>query len=168
MTVAWYWGKSERGKTHAAYHEYPKAYRKIASNKWWDSYQGENEVIIDDFDKAHHYMGYNLKIWGDRYCFQAEVKGSSIYIRPKVIIVTSNYHPSMIWEDPSTLEPILRRFKIVHFCWDYETPVRFADTDEVRCRPRLTDAPPQVPPPAGLASNFNPPSTPQWLHDILS
>lgn len=60
-------------------------------------------------------MGYHLKIWADRYAFNAEIKGSSRFIRPKVICVTSNYHPKEIWDDESTLGPILRRFKIVQF-----------------------------------------------------
>lgn len=85
-------------------------------NKWWDGYQRQPNVIIDDFDKCHMVLGYHLKIWADRYAFAAEVKGSTILIRPLKIVVTSNYHPKEIWgETPNTLDPILRRFKIVHF-----------------------------------------------------
>lgn len=111
----WYYGTTGVGKTHAAVTEFPSAYRKIANNKWWDGYNNEEAVIIDDFDKDHKYMGYHLKIWADRYAFQAEVKGSAKMIRPATICVTSNYHPKEIWEDSHTLDPILRRFKIVHF-----------------------------------------------------
>lgn len=35
----WFWGKTRRGKTHAAHAKWPKAYRKMC-NKWWDGYQG--------------------------------------------------------------------------------------------------------------------------------
>lgn len=124
----WYYGKTGVGKTHAANADFPDAYRKCANNKWWCGYQDEDNVIIDDLDKKHDYMGYHLKIWADRYAFNAEIKGSSRFIRPKVICVTSNYHPKEIWDDDSTLGPIMRRFKIVHF--RSLRDVVFGDPDE--------------------------------------
>lgn len=81
----------------------------------WDGYTNQSSVIIDDLDKKHDYMGYHLKIWGDMYAFTAEVKGGTIMIRPKTIVVTSNYTPEQIWEDNNTLDPILRRYQVVHF-----------------------------------------------------
>lgn len=77
-------------------------------------------------------MGYELKVWADRYKFLAEVKGTSngVPIRPKKIVVTSNYHPKEIWSDAQTLEPILRRFKITRFT---NFTNEFADkTEDVR------------------------------------
>lgn len=111
----WYWGKTGTGKSHAARMDFPDAYLKVANTKWWCGYNGEDNVIIDDFDKAHDYMGYHLKIWVDKYPFRMEVKGGGKPIRPKKICVTSNYHPRDIWDDSSTLDPILRRFRVVHF-----------------------------------------------------
>lgn len=87
----------------------------MSNNKWFDGYQGEDAIILDDFDKSHHYMGFHLKIWGDRYAFVAEHKGGSKMIRPKHCVVTSNVAPWDIWADDATLQPILRRFKVVHF-----------------------------------------------------
>lgn len=111
----WYYGNTGTGKSFKARTDYPGAYLKMC-NKWWDNYQGQETVIIEDFDKKHDMLGYFLKIWGDRYAFPAEIKGSKVNLRPKRIIVTSNYSPDDIWgSDPSTLEPIKRRFRTMHF-----------------------------------------------------
>ena len=126
----WYYGKTGVGKTRLAIKDYgDDLYRKMANNKWWDSYQGESNVLLDDLDKSHHYMGYYLKIWTDRYAFLAEVKGSSRPIRPKKIIVTSNYHPRDIWDDTTTLDPILRRFRVVNVVTVFEE-LGLTHTDE--------------------------------------
>lgn len=116
LTVGlWLHGSTGTGKTRYAKKYFPQAYNKVANNKWWDGYKGQDYVLMDDLDKKHDYMGYHLKIWADRYAFTAEVKGGTIMIRPKAIIVTSNYHPKEIWDDNNTLDPILRRFKVMEF-----------------------------------------------------
>lgn len=111
----WYYGPTGTGKSHKARTENPGLYLKMC-NKWWDGYQGEDTVLIEDFDKVHKVLGYHMKIWCDKYAFPAEVKGSKTNLRPKRIIVTSNWSPQEIWSDePQTLQPILRRFKLTHF-----------------------------------------------------
>lgn len=109
----WLYGDAGTGKTKWAFDMYPELFEKAADTKWWDGYQDQEVVLIDDFDKYHIREGYHLKKWGDRYPFNAEIKGSSAKIRPQLLIVTSNYRPDEIWTDDKTLGPISRRFKIV-------------------------------------------------------
>jgi hypothetical protein len=111
----WYHGKSGTGKSYIARHDHPDAFDKPC-NKWWDGYNNEDVVIIDDLDKRHEGLIHHLKRWTDRYSFPAEIKGGTLgLIRPKIIIITSNYTPSDIWPQSQDYEPMERRCELVEF-----------------------------------------------------
>jgi len=110
----WFIGDSGTGKSSTARRENPGAYIKQC-NKWWDGYKCEEVVIIDDLDTNHEYMAYFINQWADHYAFPAEIKGGTLMIRPKKLIITSRYSPDQIFKDVSTISSINRRFKFRHF-----------------------------------------------------
>lgn len=111
-TGHWITGSFGCGKSHLARTTYPNAYIKTP-DQWWDNYNGQETVIIEDMDPYHVALGYSLKIWGDKYSFPAPYKGG-IYkaIRPQRIIITSQYLPSDIWTDKKTIDAIEDRYTL--------------------------------------------------------
>jgi len=110
----WIYGTTGTGKSHAVESAFPSCYKKSMDDlKWFDGYQGEEEVYLEDIDKYQVKWGGLLKRLADRWPMQASVKGTMAYIRPSVILVTSNYRIEDIWNDPQTVDPLLRRFKQV-------------------------------------------------------
>lgn len=90
------------------------AYPKVPSTKFWDGYQGQESVIIDEFRGD---IGIsNLLRWFDRYPCLVEIKGSSTVLCAKLFIVTSNLHPREWYPtlDSATFLALERRLEIVH------------------------------------------------------
>lgn len=113
----WIHGPAGTGKTYWAMHKVvdrEKVYLKDLT-KWWDGWdQAKHEVaVIDDMDIFHKAMARDFKIWVQEYEFNAEKKGGYMIIRPKLIIVTSNYTIEEIWDDEMTRSTMLRRFKVM-------------------------------------------------------
>lgn len=115
----WWVGPTGSGKSSKLWDSYPAHYQKSLT-KWWDGYDNEEVVALEEFDpEAGKYLGRYLKIWADRYPFSPEIKGGILkQIRPKKIIVLSNYTIEECFERSQDRLPILRRFKVVHF-YDY-------------------------------------------------
>jgi len=84
-------------------------------NKWWDGYDQEDNVVIDEIAPEHAvYMTSFIKKWLIAG-ISAELKGSRAIIRPKKVIVTSNYSIEQVFAQyPIDLDAIKRRFEVIH------------------------------------------------------
>lgn len=108
----WIFGVSGCGKSRYVRENFPSFYNKNCGNKWWDGYKREDVILFDDFSPTHaKFIADYMKIWSDHYPFNAEVKGGMLNIRPKTIIVTSQFTIEQCFGDqPEALEAISRRF----------------------------------------------------------
>jgi hypothetical protein len=109
----WLWGKPGTGKSRFVYDVGGDQCYWKNPNKWWDNYSSQKCVILDDFGKEHSVLGYHIKRWADRYPVLCESKGSSLYPNYNTLFITSNYHPSDIFQDEEMRNAIIRRFKII-------------------------------------------------------
>lgn len=114
----WIMGPTGTGKSTWARQQFPKIYWKLL-NKWWDDYEHEEDaVIMEDIGPQNCEKStiiQCLKIWADHYPFRAEFKGGSMMIRPKAIVVTSNYGINDLVPDARDAEPLFRRFKVMQY-----------------------------------------------------
>lgn len=103
----WIYGAPGVGKSFWVREQWGHDMYIKAQNKWWDGYKGQKFVLLDDFDSK--VLGHYLKIWTDAYAFTAETKGGTMQIRPSAFIITSNYKPEELFDDPVLAEAISRR-----------------------------------------------------------
>lgn len=143
----WFMGDSGTGKSRTIRRDFPTAYVKPTATKWWPDYDMQEVVIIDDVGKEMAYVVEWLKNWADHYPFQAESKGNHTgMIRPKMIIVTSQYHWTEITDDPQLQAAIARRFDLIKFGknlgeWSYENGEPGPWTRVLNAQPSSSEGP---------------------------
>jgi len=108
----WIYGEHNTGKSMTARAENKGFYTKMTENILWEGYDNQDIVLIEDIDIYHKSLGHHLKIWADRYAFRGRVLYGSNVMRPKKIVITSQYHPNEIWDDQKTVDAILDRFNL--------------------------------------------------------
>jgi len=92
--VIWRWGKAGTGKTRYCIEKHPSHYIKDGT-PWWDNYNQQEAIIIDDFDNNIPYRTL-LRIL-DRYVYQGQVKGSYVQIDSPYIYITCEFPPDHFW-----------------------------------------------------------------------
>jgi len=117
----WWVGDTGVGKSRLLWELYPTHFQK-ETNKWWDGYERSNSVVaIEEWSPKNECTASFLKIWADRYPFTGQVKGATILkIRPRKIIVLSNYTIEQCFPASQDCEPLLRRFTVLTFPRDAE------------------------------------------------
>lgn len=108
MEVKVYWGTTGTGKSLAARTEMPNSFFKLSSCKWFDGYDGHEDVIFDDFTGGWFTMAALLQIL-DRGPCPVETKGGSTPFLARRVIITSNTHPKEWYPDHHQVPALLRR-----------------------------------------------------------
>ena len=77
--------------------------------QWWQGYNGQTDVIIDDF-RGDMCRMHTLLRYLDRYPVQVPIKGSSCWLRATRIIITSCFKPDNVYlKERERIEQLLRR-----------------------------------------------------------
>jgi len=113
-TVLWLYGETGAGKTRFAYQNYPEAYWKMPDNKWWDGYNQEEDVIIDDIRADTFSFAFLLRLL-DRYPLKVEVKGGVQEFVAKNICITCPKRPEELFaEVREDIGQLMRRIDSCH------------------------------------------------------
>ena len=116
VDIHWYYGCTGTGKTKAVLDQCDP-YIPL-SHKWWEGYQGQDNVLLDDLRPDWCKPAELLRLLDPyRYQYKVEVKGGSLQLLATKIWVTCPWHPNDFWKD-SDEDPkqLIRRIKeLLHF-----------------------------------------------------
>jgi len=105
------------GKTFWAHNELkemPKFIKGSSTQHWWDGYEGEDIVVLDEFKGWLQYTSWCGIV--DRYPVKVECKGGTKNFIASKIYITTNYEPLEWWKEGDfKREAIYRRITKVRF-----------------------------------------------------
>ena len=124
MNVEYHYGDTGTGKSKYAYESYggynPDTHYVLRkangeNNVWFDGYDGQETIIIDDFSPKCYRLSFMLNLL-DRYAMKVDIKGGTTEMLAKNIIITSNYSPETIYTNIDCKEhkkALLRRINYI-------------------------------------------------------
>lgn len=114
IKVYWRWGKTGCHKTRYVWqtHGIDEVYVPT-SYKWWEGYDGQKVVLIDDLRANWCTFGQLIKLL-DIYPFTVETKGGSRQIQATTWYITSSYPPEKLYhaghfDEDERVDQLLRR-----------------------------------------------------------
>lgn len=107
----YYSAASGTGKSSTARLNFPNAYvHPLGRNEWWDGYDGEREVVFDEWRCQISYTRI-LQILDAGRC-TVEVKGGSKILKASTFVFTTNKTPTLWYSDGvADRSALLRRLK---------------------------------------------------------
>ncbi len=108
------WGNTGVGKSTWIRKQAPEAYwlspPKGSEGCWWDAYQGEKDVVLDDYEDWIPFRHLLRLI--DSFPQRVQFKGGSKEFAPERIWISSNKHPRH-WFEKEDYEPLARRIDVL-------------------------------------------------------
>lgn len=120
--VIWICGGSGMGKSYLArklcpeVYVYPNVSEEI---DWWENYQGEKEVLIEEMNKSTFKWKKVLRIL-DVYDYTCPIKGSSLPLAATKFIMTSMSDPCEIFNNHNDGEEPFQLYRRITKCYKIE------------------------------------------------
>jgi len=119
------WGKTDTGKTRDAYTKYwpeiPHYVWRPSNGNWWDGYDGEDKIIIDEFR--------GTMVWSDllglldRNEFRAQYKGGFVNIQASKFIITSPFPPHTWYKEDDRYDRYAQLARRITSIVEYKGPL---------------------------------------------
>lgn len=114
--VKWYFGPTGTGKTYSAYQEFlaktdmDNIYVCMDTGQWFEGYDGQEYVIIDDIRGDFMKFHQLLKFLGE-YQYRVQTKGGSRQFVAKEIIITAPFPPQYVFKTVEDVSQLLDRIE---------------------------------------------------------
>jgi len=129
----WYWGPTGAGKSHKVFEDYDSKTHyiyEVSDNGWWDKYQGQEIVIINDFRGEIKYAQLLTLI--DKWPKTVSRRGTyPIEFVAKEIRITASMPPQVCYSgvaEKESINQLIRRLEVVHMDVPAANPIVFKTT----------------------------------------